>query len=316
VIRGVKALPEPLAESVVTIGAFDGVHRGHQALLERATAKARALDIPAIAYTFDPHPAKLLAPKVAPHMLTSVRERVRLMRMHGIDEVIVEPFDRAFAELTADAWVDDFLVAWLHPKHVVVGFNFSYGKNRGGDPDHLRRAGQKHGFTVDVVQPVVVSTMIVSSTRVREFLLEGNLEGASLLLGRNFALTGLIVRGQERGRTIGIPTANLESEAEILPANGVYATRVVVEPSDDPKPEPARDAVTNIGVRPTFQGTSVSVESHLLDFDGDLYGKRVRVELVARIRDERRFEGVEALKQQVVADIAEARRILAGSNRP
>jgi riboflavin kinase/FMN adenylyltransferase len=298
-----------LAASVVTVGVFDGVHRGHQALLARAVEKAKSLGVPSVAYTFDPHPAKLLAPKVAPKMLTSVEERVRLMRSFGIDQVIVEPFDRAFAELTADAWVDTNLAARLHPKHVVVGFNFSYGRKRGGNPEHLARSGKTHGFTVEVVEPVVVETMIVSSTRVREFVLEGNLDGATLLLGRPFALTGNVVKGLARGRTIGIPTANLAPEAEILPANGVYATRVTLDASATSS-APGLPAVTNIGVRPTFRGSSLTVESHVLDFDQDLYGRRIRVEMIARLRDEQRFDGVEALIAQVKRDIEEARRIL------
>src|SRR5262245_19497043 len=174
--------------------------------------------MPAVVYTFDPHPAKVLAPKVAPRTLTSVRERVRLMRALGVDCVVVEPFDRAFADLHADEWVSEYLVKMLHPRHVVVGFNFSYGKGRSGDPEHLVKNGKEHGFTVDVVEPVVVSTLVASSTRVREFLLEGNVDGARLLLDRPFALTGLVIRGQERGRTIGVPTANLESECELVPA--------------------------------------------------------------------------------------------------
>jgi riboflavin kinase/FMN adenylyltransferase len=311
VVRGARALEEPLAASVVTLGTFDGVHLGHQELIRRTVAAAARVKAPAIAYTFDPHPARVLAPKVAPRTLISVRERVRLMRRLGIERVIVEPFDRAFADLDADEWVEKYLIEKLRPRHVVVGFNFSYGRGRGGDPAHLQKYGAEHGFTVEIVEPVTVSTLVCSSTRVREFLLEGNVEGARMLLDRPFALTGLVIRGQERGRTIGVPTANLAPESELIPAAGVYATRVVIEPSDDPGAiDVMHGAVTNIGLRPTFDGSTLSIESHLLDFAGDLYGKRLRVELIARIRDEKRFPGPDALVAQIKQDIAEGRKLV------
>jgi riboflavin kinase/FMN adenylyltransferase len=297
------ALSIELPASVVTLGAFDGVHRGHQALIAEAVSAAKRHGLPAIAYTFDPHPAKVLAPKVAPRTLTSVRERVRLLRSYGIDTVVVEPFDAAFASLTADDWVERYLVARLHPKHVVVGFNFSYGKARGGNPEHLMRSGERHGFSVEVIDPVVIEGMVVSSTRVREFLLEGNVDGAAILLGRPFAITGTVVKGDQRGRTIGFPTANVEPDHELLPEHGVYASRVDIGSS-------VVDAVTNVGKRPTFGGKQVTVETFLLDWSGDLYGKDLRVELIARLREERRFDGIEPLKAQLARDVENARTVL------
>lgn len=302
VVHGALSI-EPLSASVVTLGAFDGVHRGHQALVERARQAALRLGLPAVAYTFDPHPAKVLAPKVAPRTLTSMRERVRLLRSYGIDIVIMERFDDAFASLTADEWVDRYLIAQLHPRHVVVGFNFTYGKGRGGSPEHLAAAGSAHGFDVEVVDPVMIEGMVVSSTRVREFLLEGNVEGAAILLGRPFAITGVVVEGDRRGRTLGFPTANIEPDHELLPEHGVYASRVDLGGE-------ILEGVTNVGKRPTFGGKHVTVESYLFDWSGDLYGKPLRVELIARIREERRFEGAEALKAQLSEDVASARRIL------
>ncbi len=315
---------------MVTLGTFDGVHRGHQELIRRTVVAAREAtassarseakpsegfaggivppltnQVLAVAYTFDPHPAKILAPKVAPRTLTSIAERVRVMRGFGIDHVEVVRFDREFSELTADAWVTDHLVAQFHPLHVVIGFNFSYGRDRGGDPAHLTACGKKLGFTVETVEPVSVSTVVCSSTRVREFLLEGNVEGAQMILGRPFALTGTVIKGEQRGRTIGIPTANLAPESELIPDHGVYATRVYVDDSSE-----GIRAVTNIGNRPTFQGAAVSIESHLIQWTGDLYDKRLRVELHARVRDERRFNGIEALAAQIRLDIEEAKRLL------
>jgi riboflavin kinase/FMN adenylyltransferase len=302
-VHGALSLPAPLAGSVVTLGAFDGVHRGHQALIARAVDSAKKHALPAIAYTFDPHPAKVLAPKVAPRTLTSVTERVRLLRDYGIDTVIVEPFDAAFAELSADDWVERYLAGRLHPVHVVVGFNFSYGKGRGGSPEHLSSAGARHGFTVEIVEPVSIDGILVSSTRVREFLLEGNVEGAALLLGRPFAITGTVVQGDQRGRTIGFPTANVEPDHELLPEHGVYASRIDIG-------DRVIDGVTNVGKRPTFGGRQVTVESYLFDWSGDLYGSALRVELIARIREERRFDGIEALKTQLAKDVEAARKVL------
>lgn len=304
-------MEEVLQSSVVTLGTFDGVHLGHQELIRRTVTAARKAHVPAVAYTFDPHPAKILAPSFAPRTLTSLPERIRVMKSLGIDRVLVEHFDQKFADVDADDWVESYLVKQLHPIHVVVGFNFSYGKGRGGDPSHLETNGMEFGFSVEVVEPVSVSTLVCSSTRVREFLLEGNVEGARMLLDRPFALTGTVVRGQERGKTIGVPTANLAPESELIPAQGVYATRVVIDPSDDPHAvEQLHPAVTNIGLRPTFDGSGVTIESHLIDWTGDLYNKRIRVELVARVRDERRFSGVEQLVAQIKNDVVEARRLL------
>ena len=306
-IHGALSLPEPLPGSVVTLGAFDGVHLGHQALIARAVAAAKQQRLPSIAYTFDPHPAKVLAPKVAPRTLTSVAERVRLMRSYGIDRVIVEPFDASFASITADNWVERYLVDRLHPKRVVVGFNFSYGKARGGSPEHLTETGAKFGFEVEIVDAVVIEGIVVSSTRVREFLLEGNVEGAALMLGRPFAITGTVVRGDQRGRTIGFPTANVEPDHELLPEHGVYASRADLG-------DRVVDSVTNVGKRPTFSGQHVTVETHLIDESIDLYGKPLRVELIARLREERRFDGIDALKAQLTKDVQSAKRVL--SERP
>lgn len=314
VIPGARALGAPLPGSVVTLGAFDGVHVGHRELIRRAVLRARELGVECVAYTFDPHPAKLLAPEFAPQTLCSVRERVRLLGLLGVDRVIVEPFDHTFAELHADAWVTSHLAGMLRPSHVVVGFNFSYGHARSGNPEQLRRAGGAHGFTVDVVEPVQVHSIIVSSTRVRELLLEGNVEGARLMLDRHHGLTGVVVEGERRGQTLGFPTANLAPEAELIPAHGVYASRVIL---DDGAAQghgaPVFSAVTNIGLRPTFSGTSVSIESHLLDTRLDLYRRHLRVELVAHVREERRFPGPEALTAQIRADVEAARRLLAAA---
>ncbi|MEQ9500846.1 MAG: bifunctional riboflavin kinase/FAD synthetase [Deltaproteobacteria bacterium] len=303
VLHGAASVDPPLEGSVVTLGAFDGVHLGHRALIRRAVDAAKQLGVPSVGYTFYPHPAKIIAPTMAPKLLVSIERRAALMRAAGLDHVLVEPFDAAFAQVTADAFVADYLVRALHPKHVVVGFNFFYGHKRGGDTNHLKASGAKHGFEVEVVEPVESGTVVASSTAIREYLLEGNVAAAHTLLGRDFALAGTVVEGDKRGRTIGFPTANLNPDSELLPANGVYATRVRLEGK-------LHDAVTNVGVRPTFDGTRPTVETFLLDWSGDLYGRRIEVDFVARLRDERRFDGIDALKAQLARDVDAARAAL------
>ncbi len=304
-VEGAQALA-PLAASVVTVGTFDGVHVGHQELVARAVARARALGVPAAVYTFHPHPAKILAPARAPAVLQSIEERARLLRSYGADLVVVEPFDTRFAAIGADEWVEQYLVARLHPLAVVIGFNFSYGRARSGSPDHMIAMGARYGFAVDVVGAVRQGTEVVSSTVLRGQLERGEVEAAAQLLGRPFALTGPVIKGHERGRTIGVPTANMASEAEIVPRAGVYVSRTELEDGR------LFGSVTNIGLSPTFGPTAAPrVETHLFDFSGDLYGQRLRVELIARLRDEQRFGSVSELVAQIHADIGQAKERLA-----
>ncbi len=297
---------------MVTLGTFDGVHLGHRALVERAVAAARAARCPAIGYTFHPHPAKLLAPQAAPATLVPIEERTRLLLELGLDHVIVEPFDAAFAALPAERFVSERLVAQLAPILVVVGFNFSYGRGRGGSPQTLVEAGRLHGFDTEIVSEQRPDGEPVSSSRIRQWLQEGDVRRAQRLLGRPFALTGTVVTGDRRGRLIGFPTANLAPEAEIVPALGVYATRATpIDASGEPA-GPSVFGMTNIGRRPTFSGEHVTFETHLFDFDGDLYGRRLRVELIERLRGEQKFAGVEALRAQLELDREAARAALSG----
>ena len=296
---------DALDASVVTLGTFDGVHRGHQRLAAQAIARAKQLGVPSVAYTFHPHPAKVLAPQAAPRLLLSTDERVRLLCDLGIDIVVVEPFDTRFASIVADDWVQRYLVEALRPKHVVVGFNFSYGRGRGGSPEHLRRAGEAYGFSVEVIEAVQHEGEVVSSTRIRAFLEVGDVERAARLLGRPFALNGTVIEGDKRGRTIGFPTANLAPAEEMIPASGVYAPRVALGDGR------WFDSVTNVGTRPTFDGKRRLIETHVFDFAGDLYGQTLRVEMVARLRDEQKFDGIDALIAQIEADAVRARERLA-----
>lgn len=299
VFRGTNQVGRPLREPVVAIGNFDGVHVGHQELLALTVTRARALGGEACVLTFDPHPAKVLAPKLAPPLIATTARKLELLGERGIDVAILEPFTRELAGLSPDEFVEKFLRAGLGAREVVVGYDFTYGQKRAGNTATLGAAIKTH-----VVPPVSVDGLVASSTKIRELLHEGNVAGARVLLGRPFDVDGEVVRGAGRGRTIGIPTANVAWSGELLPKPGVYATRVVVDGT-------RHDAVTNLGRNPTFvaQG-GLSLEAHILDFDADLYGKRVRVEFISWLRGEERFDGPAALVQQIQRDIATAREHL------
>jgi riboflavin kinase/FMN adenylyltransferase len=295
------------------IGNFDGVHLGHQALLAAAHERAAATGGPVGALTFDPHPAKLFAPALAPPLIVSLRRRIELLGEAGADLVVVEPFTQAFASIEAPAFVREVLARDLSARDVVVGYDFSFGRGRKGDTRLLAAEGAALGIGVTVVPPVTVSGLTCSSTKVREFALEGRVEGAAMLLGRPLEVTGEVVHGAGRGRTIGIPTANVKPEGELLPRPGIYAGRAVLLAADDSAADgDGHICALSIGTNPTFTGSgALSIEAHLLDFDGDLYGRRLRLEIVHRLRDEQRFDSTAALVEQIHADFAETRRVMA-----
>lgn len=292
--------------TVVAIGNFDGVHRGHQAVIARARALAEELPgaHQVAVLTFDPHPAKRLAPELAPALLTTPKRRAEFLGEAGASHVVIEPFDDALASLDARAFIEEILVRRLQAAGVVVGYDFTFGRGRTGTVDVLRDEGEERGFRVVVVPPYYQDGILVSSTKIREFILAGRVYGASILLGRPFELSGAVVRGAGRGRTIGYPTANLAYEEEILPAFGVYAARARVGSL-------SVDAAVSIGIVPTFkQDREVTVEAYLLDFSQDLYEERLTLEFVKRLRPERRFESVESLVHQIGLDVRQVRDIL------
>jgi riboflavin kinase / FMN adenylyltransferase len=294
----------------VAIGNFDGVHRGHQALLAAACACASARGgLPAV-LTFTPHPARVFAPALAPPLITSLPRRLELLAEAGIELAVVEPFDRAFAAIEAEDFVREVLAARLGARDVVVGYDFSFGRGRRGNPALLARLGGELGMGVTVVPPVMADGLTCSSTKVREFVLEGRMDGAALLLGRPFEVTGEVVRGAGRGRDLGFPTANVRPEAELLPKLGIYAARARVLDGGDDGGAVHRAAVS-VGSNPTFvDGGGVTVEAYLLDFDGDLYGRRLRLEITHRLRDERRFASAAELVAQIHDDVARVRALL------
>lgn len=312
IFEGHRALFRPLVAPAVAIGNFDGVHLGHQRLLQTAIAAARDLGGDAVVFTFDPHPAAVLAPHKAPALITSRARKLELLAQAGISACVLEPFTRALAAMSHEDFLQSILVEILGARHIVVGYDFTYGRERAGTTATLRAFGQARGIGVDVVEPVEVGGVAVSSTRVRELVRDGDVAGARALLGRDYDLDGTVIRGDGRGARIGIPTANLALDTTLLPRGGVYAVRVRV--LDDVAGDRALPAVANLGTNPTFvDRTELSLEVHILDFAADLYGKRLRVELVERLRGEQRFAGIDALLAQIRTDIEQARALLAAS---
>ncbi len=286
------------------IGNFDGVHRGHLALIGRAVAAARARGRWAGVLTFDPHPMRVLRPDASFLALTTLEERLALLKAAGVDAVIIYPFTAQTAQMGATDFMRE-LAARLGLRRLWVGPDFALGRRREGDVPMLRRLGSELGFEVATLEPIVVDGVEVRSGAIRAALTEGRVDQAARLLGRPYVLTGVVVSGSGRGRTIGLPTVNLPLPAErVIPANGVYAAWCWVEGQRLP-------AATNVGVRPTFDGRTASIEAHLLGFEGDLYGVTLRLEFVLRLRPERRFADVDALIAQVRRDVANTRRALA-----
>jgi riboflavin kinase/FMN adenylyltransferase len=307
--RGHTSLSRRLRNAVVAIGNFDGVHRGHAHIFQQARGLAASLDGESVVLSFDPHPAKVLAPAFAPPLITPLSRKLELIAAEGIDVAVVEPFDRTFAARTPDAFVKEVLADGLGARHVVVGYDFTFGAKRSGTVQLLADLGPRHGFGVTVVPPVSVEGIVCSSTKVREFVLEGRVDGAALVLGRAPEVEGEVVRGDGRGRTIGVPTANVRPATELMPKNGVYAGWAL-RISDKKR----WTAAINVGTNPTFvEGQTTRVEAHLLDCDEDLYGQQLRVGFVARLRDEERFASKDALVAQIHKDIEATRRIGHGS---
>ncbi|HSN30328.1 MAG TPA: bifunctional riboflavin kinase/FAD synthetase [Kofleriaceae bacterium] len=305
VIRGHQNAPGWREGAAVAIGNFDGVHRGHQALVHRARQLAASHGARTVVLTFDPHPSALLAPQGCPPMVCSLARRIELLAEAGADTVVVEPFTRELAARAPNAFVDDVVLEALRAKAIVVGYDFSYGAGRAGTTEALRAHGNRAGVEVDILPAVTVDGEVASSTRVRKHLEEGDVAGAAKLLGRRWDVDGVVVHGAKRGRTIGVPTANITPEIPLPLRAGIYAVTLGVEGG------PAQPAVASLGTNPTFvEGGGLVLEVHLLDFDGDLYDKRVRTSFVAHLRDEAKFDSVDALIAQIKLDIEAARRAL------
>jgi riboflavin kinase/FMN adenylyltransferase len=294
----------------LVVGNFDGVHPGHQVVLREAVAEAGAAGLSPCVLTFEPHPAAVVG-SGGPPLLTTMERRSELMGELGVKRVYVRRFDAAFAAYAPDRFATDLVARALKARLVVVGENFRFGAKRAGDLSLLRTLGSQLGFEVRVHGVASDARGPFSSTRAREAISAGDLEEVRRSLGRPHALSGVVVRGDERGRTINFPTANLESVAELIPPDGVYAVRADRREHDGLF-HPLARGVTNIGVRPTVGGIKRTIETYLFDFADDLYDAGLRVHLVARLRDEKRFSSLDELKAQIGRDVAEARAKLAG----
>ena len=306
-----REVPAAWQGGVVALGNFDGVHRGHQTLIAEAARQAGALGAPLVALTFEPHPRGFFVPDTGPFRLTLARAKRRLLADYGVQAVLAQHFDAGFAALSADAFLEEVLVKGLGTRHVVCGYDFTFGARRGGNVERLRAEGAARGVGVTVLEPVMREGEIYSSTRIREALRAGMVKEAAELLGHPWEIEGTVELGDQRGRTIGFPTANVALGEHLRPRFGVYAVRVMVEGDES---QGWRDAVANLGKRPTFGKLQENFEVHLFDFAGDLYGKTLRVALVDFIRPEMKFAGLDALKAQIAADGAAARRILTAAS--
>jgi riboflavin kinase / FMN adenylyltransferase len=305
---GLGAVPAGYGPSVVTVGMFDGVHLGHRALLGRVAAEAAGRGLPAGAVTFDRHPLEVLRPGAQPPLLTTLDRKVALLGAAGMDFVLVLAFTEELSKVTAEAFARDVLLEAVGARAIVVGENFRFGHKAAGDPALLAELGRPRGVEVVAVPLHADGGEPVSSTRVRAELARGDVRAAARSLGRPHAVEGVVVRGDGRGgRQLGVPTANVALAGNLaLPANGVYAGHLAEEPGGPPRP-----AATSVGVNPQFHATGLRVEAHVLDFGGDLYGRRVSVSFEHRLRDEAAFASVDDLVAQIHDDIRQARRLLA-----
>lgn len=304
VIDGIRNLTSPLGGSVLTIGNFDGVHLGHQVLLNRVVTLARESKVPSVVMTFEPHPVKVLHPDRKLMRIFDFEDQRKCLEAAGIDQLVVEPFSREFSQVGAERYLSEWIYRPFSPKAVIVGYDFSFGAERKGSIEFLRSRSSELGITVEVIPPVKVDGELCSSTRIRQALEVGDVALARQLLGRYFYAEGLVERGAGRGRTIGIPTANLRTTAETLPRQGVYGVFAVTRHG-------RYKAVVNIGSNPTFiHSGHISVEAHLFDFTDDIYGEELKLEFVDRIRDERKFSSADELVKQIRLDIEKAREVL------
>jgi len=297
--NGIEALPADLHAVVASIGKCDGVHRGHQEILRLAVAEARRQSTRSLLVSFDPHPTAVVAPERMPRLLQTRRQKLDALAGTGLSDLLILAFTRELAALDGEAFFFDVLLRRLPLASVYVGENFRFGRDRTGDGDLLERIGARAGFAVHRVPPVVVDHTPISSSAIREAVLAGDVDLAGRMLGRPYAVHGEIVRGASRGRGIGYPTANLAVENEIVPRPGVYVTETVVLAARHP-------SVTNVGVRPTFGAGGIGVETHLIEFEADLYGERAEVRFLARLRDEMRFSSAGELSDQIGRDLAAA----------
>jgi riboflavin kinase/FMN adenylyltransferase len=304
VIFNLQEIRKPFFNPVLTIGNFDGVHKGHLALFDKVKERAKALGGQSVVMTFEPHPLKIMRPANGPHLITHTGQKLELIEKAGIDVIVCVSFDREFAAIPARDFINNILVKKIGIMEIVVGYDYTFGHNREGDINLLREIGNELGFAVHLVGPVEIDRILVSSTSIRRLVQEGRLAEAKVLLGRDFEVQGTVVKGRNRGgRLLGFPTANLNPHGELLPKKGVYAVRLFID-------DVFYNGVTNVGYNPTFGDSGLTVETHVLDYSGDLLGKTIKVHFVERLRDEMTFKTLEDLSGQIAQDIARAKEVL------
>lgn len=304
IIHNLEQLEKPLKKPVLTIGNFDGVHKGHLAIFEMVKGRANSIGGQSVVMTFEPHPITVMAPGNGPALITTTQQKLELLKNAGIDVVLCIPFTKQFASISAEDFVQTILVDKIGAKEIVVGYDYAFGNNREGNIELLQKMGNDLDFTVHMVQSFYIADTLVSSTSIRKLIQEGNLPQAHKLLGRGFQVCGTVVKGKNRGgRLLGFPTANIRPTDGLIPKVGVYAVRIHTD-------DKIYEGLTNIGSNPTFGKGSISVETHILDFSGDLLGKSIRITFIERLRDERPFNTVKDLADQISKDVIQARALL------
>ncbi|MBI4654260.1 MAG: bifunctional riboflavin kinase/FAD synthetase [Nitrospirae bacterium] len=299
-IENVERLPYP----ILTIGNFDGVHLGHQTIFQMIIKKAKEKNGTSVVLTFEPHPIKVIAPDKSPKLITSFKERRRLIEESGIDVLLYIKFTKEFSNIPAEDFVKNILLDAIGIKEIFIGSNYFFGKGKEGSPELLKKMGKEYGFEVTIIPEIKINDSTVSSSKIRSLISKGNVEEASKFLGRHYSLEGIVVEGAKRGRELfNIPTANIAIFNELLPKSGVYAVNVDIDGT-------IYNGAANIGYNLTFGGKKIMCEVHVLDFDGNLLGKILKVNLIKRIRDEIKFSKIEDLAVQIQKDIEEIRQTL------
>ncbi|MFH1243638.1 MAG: bifunctional riboflavin kinase/FAD synthetase [Pseudomonadota bacterium] len=302
-ISDLDQLVEPLTNPVLTIGNFDGMHRGHLTLFDKVKERAKSIGGQSAVMTFEPHPIRVVKEGNGPPLITPTQQKLRLIQDTGVDVIFCIPFTREFSAISARDFVKDILVDKIGAREIVVGYDYTFGRGRQGNIELLKEMGKQLGFAVHVVDPVRIDSTLVSSTSIRKLVQEGNLSEAKKLLGRNYQISGTVVRGKNRGdRLLGFSTANLELIDELTPRVGVYAVMAHID-------DQTYYGLTNIGYNPTFGEGAFSVETHILDFSRDLLGKTIRVDFIERLRDEKTFESPKELAEQIGKDVIRAREL-------
>lgn len=304
IIHGSENFDASLSSPVLTIGNFDGVHLGHQAIFEQIVKRAKKIGGASVVYTFDPHPAKLVAPDVGLKLLQTTEQKISAISKCGVDVCIIEPFTKEFAHLEPQVFFNNIIFKRINPRRVVVGYDLTFGRHRQGTISLLRELCSRHEIVVDVVSEILLDETIISSTQIRNFIGTGHVDIAMQMLSRPFVVAGEVIHGRGLGNKLGFHTANLKVENEIVPKVGVYITKTL-----------SHRSVTNIGFNPTFGGTEKTFETHILGFSKDIYGKKIDVEFFKRLRDERTFETPEALAKQIDKDIREANKYFEGASK-